>query len=106
MKIIWKRYFFITLILLIVANAFWIYKSIDFGVTYTYQQVTLDDKIRNIKLLGSLVVEGAKNYSKKDLLHILRKINPSAFIVEEENRINCEGVQFFFKNNVLVEVKG
>ena len=102
----WKLSFFITLLALLVTNAFWFYTAIDAGVTYTYQQVSLDDKSKSVKMLGELIVKGGKKYTKKDILHILRQANKEAFIVEEENLINVEGTSFIFKNNKLVEVKG
>jgi hypothetical protein len=33
-------------------------------------------------------------------------LNKSAFIVEEENKIDVEGVKFIFVNGKLSEVKG
>ena len=102
----WKWGFFVTLALLIATNAFWFYTVIDAGVTYTYQQVSLDDKSRAVKILGELIVKGGKEYSKKDILHILRQTYKGAFIVEEDNLINVEGVNFIFVNGKLSEVKG
>lgn len=102
----WKWSFFITLALLVATNIFWLYSAIDAGVTYTYQQVSLDDKSKAVKILGELIVKGGQKYTKKDILHILRQANKEAFIVEQENLINVEGVQFIFKNGKLSEIKG
>ncbi|WAR45629.1 Imm58 family immunity protein [Methylomonas rapida] len=102
----WKASFFVILALLIATNVFWLYTTIDAGVTYTYQQVTLDEKSKAVGMLGALVVKGGQQYTKKDILHILRQLNKDAFIVEEANLIDVEGVQFIFVNGKLVEVKG
>jgi hypothetical protein len=102
----WKLSFFITLIALVVTNSFWLYKVIDAGVTYTYQQVSLDEKTKAVKLLGALLVKDGQKYTKKDVLYILRQLNKDAFIVEEENLINIDGVKFIFINDKLSEVKG
>ena len=102
----WKLSFFIVLTLLVVTNCIWLYKAIDAGVTYTYQQVSYDEKSKAVEMLGSLVVKGGQEYTKKDILYILRQANKDAFIVEEENLINVDGVQFIFNNGKLSEVKG
>ncbi len=103
---IWKVSFFITLLALLVTNAFWLYTVIDSGVTYTYQQVTLNEKAKAVEILGALIVKGGNKYTKKDILHILRQVNKNAFIVEEDNLIDAEGVKFIFKNGTLSKVKG
>ena len=71
----WKKLFFITLVLLIVSNLFWLYSTIDAGVTYTYKQVSLEEKSKAINMLGSLIVKGGQKYTKRDILHILRQAN-------------------------------
>ena len=102
----WKWSFFVALALLIATNILWLYTAIDAGVTYTYQQASLDDKEKAVEMLGMLVVKGRQQYTKKDILHILRQSNKDAFIVEEENLIDVEGVKFIFVNGRLSAVKG
>ncbi len=102
----WKLSFFIILIALVVTNSFWLYKAIDAGVTYTYQQVTLEEKTKAVEMLGALLVKDGQQYTKKDVLYILRQLNKDAFIVEEENLINIDGVKFIFINGKLSEVRG
>jgi hypothetical protein len=102
----WKVAFFISSALLLATNAFWLYSAIDAGVTYTYQQVSLEEKSKAVEKLGALVVKGGQQYTKKDLLHILRQLNRDAFIVEEEDLIDVEGVKFIFVNGKLAEVQG
>jgi len=53
MMIKWKWAFFVTLALLIATNSFWVYSFIDARVTYTYQQVSLNDKSRAVKCLAN-----------------------------------------------------
>jgi len=57
-------------------------------------------------MLGELIVKGTQKYTKKDILHILRQANKDAFIVEEDNLIDVEGVKFIFTNGKLSDVKG
>jgi hypothetical protein len=104
----WKVSFFVAVavLILIATNIFWLYSAIDAGVTYTYQQVSLDEKSKAVGMLGALVVKGGQQSTKKDILHILRQVNKDAFIVEEENLIDVDGVKFFFANGSLPEVAG
>ena len=100
----WKISFFLCVAALIVTNLFWLYQIVDSGVTLTYQQVTIDEQAKIIESLGELVVKGAKDYSQKDILYLLRKSNPRAFIVEDQNKITFEGAQFIFDNGKLIKV--
>jgi|SRR3989344_4619629 len=102
----WKVSFFVALALLVATNIWWLYSALDAGVTYTYQQVTLDEKSKAVEMLGALVAKGGQQYTKKDVLHIFRQMNKDAFIVEDENQIDVEGVKFIFVNGKLSEVKG
>lgn len=61
----WKISFFVTLLALLATNTIWLYKAIDAGVTYTYQQVSLDDKSKTVEMLGKLIAKGGNEYSKK-----------------------------------------
>ncbi len=100
----WKVTFFIILIALILSNGFWLYTTIDLGVSYTYQQASLDDVEEANKFLGELIVKGSKEYKQKDILYLLRQSYPNAFIVEEDNFIKINNVTFEFKNNTLIGV--
>jgi hypothetical protein len=102
----WKVSFFVAVAVLIATNIFWLYSAIDAGVTYTYQQVSLDEKSKAVGMLCALVVKGGQQYTKKDILHIFRQVNKDAFIVEEENLIDVDSVKFFFANGKLSEVAG
>ena len=102
----WKLSFFIVLLLLLTSNVFWLYTVVDGGVTYTYQQVSLDEKTKSLEMLGELMVKGSKEYTKKDILHLLRQTNKDSFIVEEKHSISIDGVKFIFKNGVLAKVSG
>jgi hypothetical protein len=46
------------------------------------------------------------NTQRKDVLNILRRMNKDAFIVEEENLVDVDGVKFIFVNGKRSEVKG
>ncbi|MEP1150345.1 MAG: hypothetical protein ABJH08_01345 [Balneola sp.] len=100
----WKTLFFSSLVLLVVTNLFWLYEAIDTGVSQTYQQDSFEKQERVIEILGDIIVEGAQNYSKVDILFLLRQNYPDGFIVEEENKVIYEGIYFEFKNDSLVSI--
>ena len=100
----WKISFFVTLTLLIGSNLYWLYSSIDMGMTYTYQQMSLEDLGEAHSFLGDLMVEGGKDYSQKDILHLIRQSRPNAFIVEEDHKIIVNKVTFTFEDGKLSKV--
>lgn len=100
----WKVSFFVTLTLLVGSNLFWLYSAIDAGIKYKYQQVSLDDLSDAHSFLGDLVVKGGKEYSQKDILHLVRQSYPNAFIVEDGNKIIVNNVTFTFEGGKLSKV--
>ena len=103
---IWKVLFFVVLSLLLISNVFWIYNTIDAGVSHTYQKVTLEEKQEAVIVLGDLIVKYGQNHSKKDILHILRQYRSDAFIVDSGEYIDFEGIKFYFADDKLVKVEG
>jgi hypothetical protein len=100
----WKPLFYACLSLLIISNLFWVFRTIDLGTSNTYQGVTIVNQERVVEILGELIVDGAKGYSKKDVLFLLRQKYPDGFIVEEENKVIYEGIHFEFANDSLASV--
>ena len=101
----WKILFFASLLILVASNIFWFGVAIDYGLTINYQSMDLSAQEQTIKALGNLIVKGSKQYSKQDILHLLRQANKDAFIVEEDNNIIFENLVFEFKEGKLVNVK-
>ena len=102
----WKVSFFFVLFLLLSSNVFWLYGAIDAGVTYTYQQVSLDEKVNAVNVLGDMIVKHGQKYSKKDILHILRQYKQDAFIVDDDGYIDFEGIKFHFESDRLIKIEG
>lgn len=102
---VWKISFFIMLSMFVVSNVFWINSAIDAGVSYTYQQVTLEEEHQKVNVLGDLIVKHGQNYSPKDILHILRQYKYDAFIVEGDDYIDFNGIKFYFTADKLVKVE-
>lgn len=88
----WKLAFFVTFLLLIGSNIFWLYVVINSGVTYTYQQASLDELKHAHEFLGGLIMKECGKCSQKDVLHLLRQSYPGEFIVEEGNEITINRV--------------
>ena len=100
----WKLAFIVSVLVLLVTNAMWANALIDQGITLKYAHAMNYEKGRAIRDLGALVVQGAASYTKKDVLFLLREAKPEAFIVDEGETLNCEGIQFRFSEGRLVEV--
>ena len=101
----WKTAFFLCVLLLIASNIFWLYVVLDQSISYTYLGVSYDEQKQANEELGRLIVGGARSYSKKDLVHLLRLSKPDAFIVEEEDLVVYEGIYFRFSEDKLISVE-
>ena len=101
----WKLVFLITVPLLLVCNVFLIYTLIDTTVSYSYLKDSFKHHSQSESALGKLVIEGSKEYSQKDILHLLRQAAPEEFIVEEENRIFYSGNTLVFEGDRLVKIQ-
>jgi len=100
----WKIYFFVMLAVFIASNIFWAYQVLDQGITVTYHQVTIDDQKESIEILGRLIKQNLSNLNQKDILYLLRKSSPDAFIVEEGDSIILDGLKFEFDDGKLVKI--
>ena len=103
---VWKILFFVGLSLLVISNLFWIYIAIDAGISQTYQKETLEEKQKAVIVLGDLIVKYGQNYSKKDILHILRQYRSEALIVDSGEYIDFDGIKFYFADEKLIKIEG
>lgn len=101
----WKVGFFAVLLVGLASNAYLFYQLVDSGVSYSYLHDSYTTETRRFEAMGGLVVAGADEYSKADILHLLRQANKDAFIVEEENVIHYEGIKFSFEGDKLASVE-
>lgn len=101
----WKFAFIVSVLLIIVSNAFWTLIVLDLAVTNKYQSMDNYSKKDAIADLGNLIVNGSKDYSKKDIIHLLRQSNSEAFIVDEGDVVIYQNIAFTFKNDKLIQVK-
>lgn len=62
-------------------------------------------KQKKFNALGDLVVAGADEYSRSDVLHLLREARMDAFIVEEDGAIYFEGIRLVFDGERLTKIE-
>jgi hypothetical protein len=101
----WKVAFFVVLILGLASNGYLFYHLVDSGISYSYLHDDYDAQSRQLNALGELVVAGADEYTKSDILHLLRQAKKDAFIVEEEDVIYFEGIRFIFDGEKLKKIE-
>ena len=101
----WKVAFFVALILGLASNGYLFYHLVDGGISYSYLRDEYDAQLERFRALGELVIAGADEYSKSDILHLLRQAKTDAFIVEEEDEIHFEGIRFLFDGDKLTRIE-
>lgn len=99
----WKWAFFFSTTVLFIVIAFLVYGIFDQGVTISYMSLDHASTKKDLKRLSDIF---PKNYNKKDILFLLRKKNPDAFIVENKCTVQLDGLKFEFdgKGN-LTDIK-
>ncbi len=95
----------VLLTLLVGVVSILLYTIIDSGTSYSYMQVSLDNRSKSIDILSKLVIEGSRNYRQKDILVTLRRMNRDAFIVIEKDLIKIDELEFIFLNGKLKNIK-
>ena len=90
----WQIAFFTTLVLSVVGIGVLVFLLIDQAVTLAY---VTDDYGRTAKDLQVLAETFPRDtYRKKDIVVVLRKIDPKAFIVETKCAVQLNGLRFEF----------
>lgn len=101
----WKVAFFVVLIFAFASNGFLLYHVVDTGISYGYLQHSYAAELRRFNALGELVVAGSDEYTKADILHLLRQADKNALIVEEESAIQYREIKFVFESDNLSKVE-
>ena len=101
----WKIAFFVVLLVALASNAYWFIRVVDGSISYSYLNDSYVAESGRFEALSKLVVAGSAEYSQADFLHLLRQSNRGAFIVEDEDRVVFEGIEFVFLNDSLTEVR-
>jgi hypothetical protein len=93
----WRLAFFVTAGVSLPLIAFLVYGIIDQAVTITYMSQGYEDTIKDLEVLASAFPRD--RYNKKDIVVVLRRENPDAFIVESACSVQLNGVRFDFNKN-------
>ena len=101
----WKVAFFVVLIFGLASNGYLFYHLVDSGISYSYLHDDYGAQTKQLNALGELVVAGAEEYTKADILHLLRQAKKDAFIVEEEDAIYFDGIKFVFVEDKLTKIE-
>jgi hypothetical protein len=102
----WRTAFFCLAGLFVVAIILAVYEIIDQAVTIDYMQEGYKSLKSDFAVLRKLTPELHRGMSQKDVLTILRRQNPKAFIVEEKNTVWIGQVVFVFdQNGKLIEIR-
>ncbi len=101
----WKIAFFTTAAALVVSLGCLVYWFVDSATSYSYLTDSFNEQTAKVEILGELIVLGSAEYSKADILHLLRQSNPDGFIVEDGDRILYSGITFSFVDDRLIDVQ-
>ena len=92
----WKWAFFISIAVSAIVFVIMAYGLLDQSITITYMSEGYEKTERDLKRLATIF---PNDYDKKDILFLLRKKNPDAFIVENDCTVQLNGLRFEFDGN-------
>jgi hypothetical protein len=101
----WKIAFFFAVPTLVLCTGYLLFRLVDAGISYSYLHDSHDEQAAKFEKLGELIVQGSRDYSKADILHLLRQSDPDGFIVEEDDRIHYAGITFSFIDDRLTDIQ-
>jgi len=92
----WQIAFFAALVIGVAIIALLVYSVMDQAVTITHMSDGYSRTENDLKTLGDAFPRD--RYSKKDVLVVLRKLDPKGFIVETKCTVQLNGLRFEFDN--------
>lgn len=98
----WRIAFFVTLAVALPAIGLLVYSVIDQAVTITYMSDGYERTEKDLKMLAQVFPRD--RYKKKDIVVVLRRIDPLGFIVETKCAVQLNGLRFEF--NAIGELVG
>lgn len=100
---LWRIAFFAALIIGAGTIALLAYSVLDQGVTITHMSDGYSRTEKDLQTLGDAFPRD--RYNKKDIVVVLRKLDPNGFIVETKCAVQLNGLRFEFDNKArLVNV--
>lgn len=89
---------------LVASNAWWAYRTLDAGVTYTYQSVALEDNQEALKqALAAIKASSSPNATKEKIIAAARGSLPSADIFEKDGYVWVGKIGLRFNSNGQLE---
>lgn len=93
----WKWAFLGSVVISGPVIVFLLYTILDQGLTITYMTEGYQDTEQSLQRLATIFPK--ETLTKKDIVYLLRKTNPEAFIVENECTVQLRGLRFKFNND-------
>ena len=94
--------FFLSLLLRLV---FLLYQIVDQAVTISYMGVGYGDALNDLEILMQLTPHISRPLSQSDLVCLLRKNSPDAFVTSNKERVGISFLRFIFdEDGNLIEV--
>jgi hypothetical protein len=90
----WRSAFFVTLVLSLLGIGGLAYRVIDQATTLTYVTDGYGRTEKDLQVLADTFPRDT--YTRKDIVVVLRKIDPKAFIVETKCAVQLNGLRFEF----------
>jgi hypothetical protein len=90
----WRIAFFATLAVALPAIGVLVYSVLDQAVTITYMSEGYERTEKDLTMLAQAFPRN--RYNKKDIVVVLRRIDPQGFVVEDKCTVQLNGLRFEF----------
>lgn len=78
----------ILVVLLLVTNGYWLYRSIDSGVTHTYAKQSDHEQAHRVEALQTLCSHQLAGMPKNELISLLQNLYPETHVFGKDNHIH------------------
>jgi hypothetical protein len=100
----WKRIAIALAVVLIASNLYFIYKSIDFGITHTYMMASYEENQDSLQLLQVIVNKTVFPMDKDQFISILKKARPGIDIFIKDNNVVAGYLGFKINGNKVIAI--
>ena len=99
-----KRAFIITLILLLATNLVWVYIVVDQGITYHYTREDFKYRIKEAKLMKSLMMDFCKGENREKIMKIVNEKYSDHILKEDNGVFFVDSIGLKFSGGKLSEI--
>ncbi len=106
----WKKAFWITVIILVGSNLFWLIQLMDAGISLTYLEASHDSANQEVSSLRKLVQELSSTTGENDFFDLCHRLHTEEEVfrkkLETENHsgIACGGTWLLFEQGKLIDI--